>query len=144
MAAFYLNGKQASQHEAETLENISFFLSALFPSCSVNTALSHMRTAHFKKTFYLHFFCSCWSSIFFVCVWKPFFGVDIQGIWVGLWVYYGTAATNVAAATANMAETDATRLVEPYIFDTVRCPSSLEMIIFSVIFKCRIWSTVDF
>lgn len=37
-------------------------------------------------------------------------------------MYYGTAATNVAAATASTAGTDATRLmlhVQPFIFDTV-------------------------
>lgn len=47
MAAFYLNGKQASQHEAETLEGTCLFLSALFLSCPVNTVLSHMGTTQF-------------------------------------------------------------------------------------------------
>lgn len=58
MAAFNLNGKQALHREAETLENICLFLSAIFP-CSLNTGLSHMGTTqctHFKKTFSLPFF----------------------------------------------------------------------------------------
>lgn len=65
--------------------------------------------------------CFCEAHCSYVCLnlaGLSFWHIgDIPDIWVGLWVYYSTAATN--AATASMAETDAPRLVQPWSFDTV-------------------------
>lgn len=122
--AFYVNGKQASQQETETLENIH---DVLFMQLQVSTYKSSSVCSFKEKRFLIYIVLLQLHSLhMYVKTLLDFLFSFLAGCWCAWWwVYHG------GVATARMAETDATCLVQSFIPDSVRQPSGQEMMIFS-------------